>query len=524
MFNLVKYFASFLIFPLSLTAQISPEEQCQLNYRIIGFSFPQVKKTTIYELQIAPGNINTESLFNEKVSITFQIDTNRIIAEVPEFGKQYTWRVLYQNKRHKQTQSELHHFSIGTSPEIDPDSVRVRITLTNEKYKDGYFFVDGHKVLYDMGGKPVWFLPKFENRNQSSLILRDLNATPFGTITAIVNGRLYEIDYNGHILWRGPENSSVSLDTLVQNSGYHHEFTRLANGHYMAMGFQEPWWVLPGPPDSSVYKLWASKIKLEQGVYYQKMFFSTISEYDEHGNTVWKWNDADYFKNSDLSTRMLPCRLFNLNDTHANAFYFDEQNNNLFISYREISRVLQVSYPDRSVLHTYGKFYVPGTFNDNHLSNNVFFGQHGCRRTSNGDLYLFNNNSYQRPKLPTIMILRNPPPGKDTIEKVWEFECPMENFDEHLKPNEFLFGGNVSELPDSSFFVCMGGTYGRTFIVNRNKQILWSACPEKWDSANKEWNGEGVAIGIHAKEGTYRSRPIDRKQLEQLIWHKTMRQ
>ncbi len=40
-------------------------------------------------------------------------------------------------------------------------------------------------------------------------------------------------------------------------------------------------------------------------------------------------------------------------------------------------------------------------------------------------------------------------------------------------------GGNVIELPDGSLFSCMGGSYSKVFIVNMNKEILWSALPEK---------------------------------------------
>jgi len=495
-----------------------PEEGSSLNYRIIGFSFPDKQDAVKYKLQIAIGNYSSETSFQSHIAVTVASKKNRIVAEVPAFGKQYTWRVVFEDVHSKQTKSELSHFSTMMSPDVDPDSVRMRITCASEKYKDHYVFVDCNKVLYDMKGNPVWFFPKIENKKPASIHLRDLRATQFGTITSIVNGRLYEMNYNGDVLWQGPDNGDVPMDTMAADRGYHHEFVRLPDGHYMAMGFEQPYWQLPSAPDSSVYAYWASKIKKdEHNNYFQKMFFSTILEYDEKGNVVWKWSDADYFKTSDLSTRMIGT-LFDVNDTHANAFYFDQKTQDIFISYREICRIIQIHYPDRKIVHTYGKMYTPNGHTDRHLLNGIFCGQHSCKLSSDGYLYLFNNNICHRNSQPTIVMLKQPQPGKDTLEKVWEFECPL---DEPGKAQSGLFsyGGNVSELPDSAFFICMGGLYGKLLIVNRSKKVLWSSQPEKWDTNTHNWIKDGVMIDNKMKEGSYRASIINRSELESVIWN-----
>jgi hypothetical protein len=120
------------------------------------------------------------------------------------------------------------------------------------------------------------------------------------------------------------------------------------------------------------------------------------------------------------------------------------------------------------------------------------------------------------------MVLKEPQPGKDTIEKVWEFECPM---DEPGPPQKgfFAFGGGVSELPDGAFFVCMGGLYGKLFIVNREKKILWSGQPEKWDAATNQWIKDGVMLDHKMKEGSYRANMISRAQLESVIWNEPIK-
>ncbi len=523
MYKILRVFALFLFTPAFLFAKITPEEGSALNYRIVGFSFPDKPGIVKYKLQIAAGSYSSESAFQKHIIVTVASKQNKIVAEVPAFGKQYTWRVIFEASHSKFTNSELSHFSTMMCPDVDKDSVRMRITRASEKYKDHYVFVDCNKVLYDMKGKPVWFFPKIENKKSESIHLRDLRTTQFGTITSIVSGRLYEMNYNGEILWQGPDNPDIPTDTMAADRGYHHEFIRLPNGHYMAMGFDQPYWRLPAPPDSSIYTLLPGKImRDDHNNYYQKMFFSTILEYDEHGKIVWKWKDSEYFRTSDLATRMIGT-LFDVNSTHANAFYFDQKTQDIYISYREICRILQIHYPDGVVEHTYGKLNKPTNDVDRHLLNGLFCAQHSCKVSSDGYLYMFNNNICHRNSRPTILMLKQPAPGKDTLEKVWEFECPL---DEPGEPQSGLFsyGGNVSELQDSAFFVCMGGLYGKLLIVNRDKKVLWSSQPEKWDSNTHGWIKDGVMIDNKMKEGSYRASIISRAELERVIWNEQQKQ
>ena len=519
----LKIFGLFLFAPLWACAQIAPKENSQLNYRIIGFTVPKKAETTQYKVEIASGNYNDENTFQRNIISTLTATKNKLVGEVPSFGKQYTWRVTFLIEGSTATKSELHHFGTMTVPEVNPDSVRMRLVSNEGNYKDNYVFVDGNKVLYDMNGAPVWFFPPIDGVNPASMHLRDLRLSPFGTITTIVDERIYEINYNGDILWKGPGNGKVRTDTSNIESAYHHEFTRLPSGHYMTMGFEQVAWPLPTQIDSATVAMSHGKItKDNNNICYQKMLFGTLDEFDSKGNLVWKWSASDYLKGSDVSKRMIRNKFFDLNDTHANAFYFDEKTKSIFISFRDLNRVIQIQYPSGKVLETYGKLYTPG--GDSRLKNGLFCGQHSCRLSKEGYLYLFNNNICHMRALPAILMLKPLATGSDSMEKVWEFECPMEE----LAPNEttagyFSFGGSVSELPDRSLFVCMGGLYGKLFIVNRDKKILWSAEPEKWDNVAGKWTKDGVMIDQIKKEGSYRASIISRDELESLIWNEPLK-
>ena len=131
----------FLIIPGIIWAQILPKEGSKLNYRIIGFSFPAKQDVTKYTIEIADGKCNSEESFKKNIIASFSSDTNRIIGEVPSFGKEYTWRIVFVNNATK-TKNELHHFSTMMVPEVDTNIMRLRIIKQAKKYKDGYVFVD----------------------------------------------------------------------------------------------------------------------------------------------------------------------------------------------------------------------------------------------------------------------------------------------------------------------------------------------------------------------------------------------
>ena len=164
--------AFFLLFTVTfhLSAQITPAESSRLNYRIIGFSFPQLTGTVKYSIEISSGNYTNDAGFLKNIIGTYSSKTNEIIAEVPRFGARYTWRVVYVNGVSATTKSKLYHFSTVMAPEVNPDSTRLRILIPAAKNKDMYVFVDADRTLYDMAGHPVWHLPVIKKRKTKVFI------------------------------------------------------------------------------------------------------------------------------------------------------------------------------------------------------------------------------------------------------------------------------------------------------------------------------------------------------------------
>jgi len=486
--------------PLLLNAQIFPKEESHLNFRLIGFSFPPEKGNAACTLEIAKGHFNNTDSFKKNIIKSINCKTNKIVAEVPAFGCDYTWCTVYTNKG-KKTFSDLHHFAVTSIPEIDTNLRRLSIETAAKKYKDAYVFLDGFRELFDMKGTPIWYLPPVEGAFISP---RDLKITPQGTLTFLFNGKAYETNLKGDILWKGPENGNGDRDN------YHHELTRLNNGHYMVLGNERILLKLSSH-DSSLLTLTAYKvIKGDDGNLYQEVEFGDVKEYDEHSNLVWSWGTEKYFESTDIFLCKNEQGLLDI-DVHENAFYFDTATKSIYLSFRNISRILKIKYPEGNVLSSYGNTYKPGGGKE--LGNDLYCDQHCIRKSDSGYLYLFNNNDCNMPNPPKIIIAKEPEEPGNKLKKIWEYECnPMHagvTKRAKIKP-----AGNVTELPDHSIFAQMSWGYSSVFIINRNKQILWSAYPEIWNPTEQKWD-----VLLYQ----YRASIItDPKQLEQMVWNAEM--
>ena len=484
-----------LINSFELQAQILPKEGGKLNYRIIGFSFPGKPGVKNYEIEIAEGNYYNIDSFRRNIVMSFSDENNKIIGEVSSFGKMYTWDIVYKGENSKK-RSDLHHFSTMVIPGIDKGAVRLRVEKNAEKYSDGYVFVDATRSLWDMKGNPVWFLPNIEGFiNDSTIQPMDLKPSPFGTITFISGPNIFEINYNGEVLWANPEKPQ-----------YHHEFTRLSNGNYMVLGSETVTYSVPTSKDVRFLFSPTDGLKHDDDTSYKELLFTVLKEYDQNGHKVWSWSVSNYLLNSDLLSY---CEndIGSKSKLRENAFYFDEQNGNIYISFRNISRVIKVKYPEGNVLNTFGQIY--GTTSDEHKKS-LFCNQHSCRRSQKGFLYLYNNNDCNAPDVSSIVMMQEPIGHNDTLRKVWEYKCTSDDVDATMKAAESRRGGgNVIELPDNSLFAATGYYFGEIFIVSIDKKILWSAIPEKWDNGHQKW----------FMLPSYRANIItNRRALEELIW------
>ncbi len=479
-----KYYLLLLLVLITQTAICQvPAENKMLNYRIIAFAAPPEQSTKEYTLEIAAGNYSSVDSFRKHIIIARHCTTEKTIAEVPAFGSQYTWRTIYHTGN-STTKGNLYHFSTGMAPEADTSGTRLRITqYATKKYKDAYVFLDSHKGLYDMEGRLVWYLPPVDGQ---MLMPTDLKMTSSGTITFLSNNA-YEIDYDGNILWKAPNDGKVNGD---KEEHYHHDFTKLPNGHYMLLGMEI---VKPAPlMETSAAQ---NKDVVQGGTSTRPSKYTTIIEYDAQGEVVWSWKLSKYMQENGIMNN--PAIAPNVATPHTNSFYFDEQEKVIYISCKELNSILKIKYPEGTVMKSYGEAPIS---HSGPKGDKLFCGQHGVTKSKQDVVFIYNNNDCSEDGLPKVKALKEPITTDEKMKIVWEYQCTTDGAD----GRKFTSGGDVTVLDDESLFVCMGGDYSKVFIVNKDKKVLWSGLPEKKEPTGWANSHQYRASIIENKEALYK--------------------
>jgi hypothetical protein len=443
----------------SANAQVTPAENAVLNYRLTGFAIPTKASKIIF--YVAAGRHNSFDAIKQNLVATAFSDSPRTLITLPSFSQEYTWYAEYTvgKTTHR---TAITHFATGNTSFADTNKYRLRILDSTRTHPELLFFSDCQRAMLNMRGEIVWYLPQIPGVLDTSMSVRDMKLTPQGTITFIANTKAYEVDYNGKLLWQAPDDGKVSGDTTEQ---YHHEFTRLANGNYMAAGNQMVKKYIPATLAERHSD--NEHVKKEGDKYYCEVLYGTLIEYNTQKEVVWQWKSVEHLHDSLLLTNAMFANQ-RIPGFHHNAFYFDEQQNCIYTSFRDINKIIKLAYPSGKVL---GIFDVV----DEH-GNVLLKGQHAPRINSEGNLYLFNNNveaGKREDKESAASILVTEPLGKDHLRLKWQFNC---NIDDQARPNA-KGGGNVHELANKDMMACMG-TSNRIFIVGRDKKVDWNAVTE----------------------------------------------
>lgn len=488
---------SLLLITLASYGQVLPAEGSSQNYLLTPFQWAQKSEPGDYELQIAAGLRDEVGLFTANIVASIKTKAVKAIVMVPEFGSTYSWRVL-----HNGTQTgTIHHF-LTQKP---PLALSSRLTVNKKKpdVDSCYFFVDGHAGLYDARGRLVWFVPA-ENGIQLQQ-LRDLKHSGANTITAISGERLLEMDYNARPIWTSDK---IKPAPQLKATNFHHEFVRLGNGHYMSMG-NEVYYVnrATGASTDGTFKgtpgLIATPAMNARQNDVAKM--PNITEFDADGHLVWQWRSANYFANSDIYFHWGIDSLPDFNP-HCNAFFFDEAKRRIYISFKNLNRVICISYPAGEVIASWGETYADGR---HYAVAPGFSEQHSTGVNENGNIYLLNNRLGQEIVAPSIVEFSSKARANGAIEKTWEYVfhpdwAAYRPADLRLQRH----GGKVQPVFNSNYFVSLCSPFSTMYVVTRSKKILFEATPETWNAATGKWE---VTLG-------YRADLITRTELEKLIW------
>lgn len=465
------------------SAQILPVEGDSLNYRIVGFRVPEIKGTKSYIVEIAEGNFDKRKAFTNEISITAEDSIHELIAKVPHWAAAYTWRVRYLNDKRKETDATpLYHFTTLYTRFADTSKNKTLVLTKAEKYKDMLIIQDYAPVMYDMDGELVWFIPEIPNVIGEGRGLRNVQPTHTGTFTMQTESKAYEFDYHGRLVFQIPNKAVISDDSVEH---FHHDFKKLQNGDYLIASTENIIRPIPKDADTSRFKN-DNTIFKKQGEYYKKIESPTLLRYDTNGKVVWYWKASEHLKDEEYFAHRLDDAF--LSTPHLNSFYFLEDKNLIYLSYRNYNRVVKMEYPSGKVLAN----YEPPTLQ--YRSDVMFWGQHNVSVTDDGLIYMFDNNTDRRTNTTSHVRIFRENIKNNTLDMIWSFSCDIDTFAEKCG----VSGGSVYMLKDRDILVSTGSS-GRSFIVSYDKQILWNFIAYRKDPSKEVWH----------KRGKYRTRCIE---------------
>jgi len=470
----------FVLLSQVLRGQVMPADLSVLNYRIAGFSVPENPMAASYLFQIAKGGVTTEDAFAKAVFIKHKTTKHQDVAELPAWGKKYTWRAVYFDKAGKEIgTSGLHSFETGNLPYADTTKNGMLVLKQATDHKDLFVLVDRTLVIYDLKGSPIWYMPDIPEIKKRDVNIRDFKATADGTFTFLADDEAVEVDYSGKVIWKAPNDGKVSGK---DKEGYHHEFTKLNNGHYMIAGAEIIKKAIPGGAWQNYFAEGDKSVsKGSDGQYYKEFTCGTLIEYNAAGKVLWSWRTSEHMGDDGYFWNKTELTTPYDSNPYLNGFDVDETNNVIYVSYKNINRIIKIAYPSGEVLNTYGD---RGN-SDKHYSQ--FYGQHSCKLNKRtGELYVYNNNhSNFLPitegqmdaggYLTSHVVKYKQPPGKNSdLIKNWDVGIRMTE-DKNAQQIS-IRGGSVSILDDDCVLI-NAGTLNLLLIIDKQKQKIWEAVP-----------------------------------------------
>lgn len=429
--------------------EVIPADGSELTRTSVMLEVPEVIGAVSYEYRI-------DAYEQETIVLT---DPNHVVRiDSLSFGEHYDWEVDALDAQGGVIRSFKQGFDVLFSPLVDPELTRFRIAKRSEdQHVNGVLFLDYSRVAITPDGTPIWFL-----RPQKSLEndrLRDFKLTPRGTLTFLSTRKCQEQTLDGTIEWSTPQTGDFSGDTTDY---YHHEFTRLSNGHYMVLG-----------------KSFVESDLTVNGTQITRIPLSIIIEYDAEGNVVWTWSSNEYVKDEDILKVGHKVAIGNTFG-HMNSFFFDEQSNIVYAGFRDLNCILAIDKESGKIIRSYGD-KVPSDSTRQAIG--FFRKQHAPIKLPGDKILLFNNNDRKQPSSAQIIseVTETNPVSK--IE--WEFTCDFDT----LMPHAAGRMGNALPLDSNHLLVNMG-TVARLFEVTTDKNVLWQCLPETRDDANADWKAK----------------------------------
>lgn len=443
---------SFITFCLPIVSlgqgELYPPEGLIVSCKQLRFAWQSDGNESAFQIQISEDDGEEE--FGEIRLNRFLSMPAAIVRNTIEFSTDYKWRVRpIISEGDTLDWSDTHHFSTI----ILPDSVRNAFqteTHIRDQYQLGFTITANYGTLLgiDRDGEIYWYIPGEPTWWVGSFDVRQL---PSGEFLSILNRGARLFTPNDETIWNSRD---------IRNIGFHHEIFPMPSGTFLGLVSDAHWRVEDG--DST-----------EWGV-------SNIIEINRNGNVVWRWNFWDHVSREDydslLFTQVPPNGHFDW--THCNACPFQESDSTIFLSVRNLNRIIKIAYPSGDIIWSMGIPMQSGIVDFG--ENLQFYRQHATEPLANGNLLFFDNhwsldgdNDFSRAFELDIDLERD-----DPAQIVWEYR------------HEFsMTQGDADRLPNGNTLITTGQT-GTFYEVNSEEELVWQASHEFYAGS---YRGERIA-------------------------------
>jgi len=417
----------------SLGAEMLPDNGAELNYTQVFFRWDQIPNAESYQFTLQ----NMETGEGLELNV---LENSVLQTEFIDWNSTYNWFVCtLVADEETPFCSEIFSLGINPLPDYFPDVINVS-NYDETLYQDGITIMDFESLNFsgglDRDGNPIWFVDRenFEQRFVFTQFLNNGNMMGFGP------GKGYEIDLDGNIIFETP--SDVS--------SLHHHITKTSDNTYF----------LISATVENQYCPEECNDMLPDEIPWQGDIFR---EFDQYGNEIWNWNTFDYYDLTDYNPYYVETYTGSLEMdwTHSNSVFFDENSESVFVSVRNLSRITKIDYHSKELIWNMGQTdFMNEIYFDQDLN---FSQQHSVQVLDSGNLLFFDNHRYMVPELSRCIEVAYDE-SDYSVEIVWEHELPLE-----------LFTGSRGECDrlDNGNTLITAGRTGSILEVTPENMVVW---------------------------------------------------
>ena len=428
----MKKYLIYFCFTFIIANDFLPLNNSVKNYTQIFFRWPQIEDSEYYKILI----------YNELSDFEIHATTNsKIVEDIVTWGNNYSWLVCgYSLEDILVDCYEEKTFTVSELPEYYPNQINLLVSNTDENNItildfDSFNF----SAAVDEDGYPVWFVDKqlFPGGINHRIIVTEYLES--GNFIGYGFGKGFEFDIDGNIIFQTPE-----------EYGVHHQIIKRDNSYFFIDTIKE-YHPCPQPcpenlPDTISWKA------------------DRFVHLDNTGGLIKEWDLFDYIDLTEYNPLYLE-RLSNsypdeldMDWTHSNSIFFDDEN--IFISIRNLSRIAKISYNTNDLIWHLGNAEF---MNNIYFENNLEFSQqHSVQVLNNDNIIFFDNHSLLDPELSRCIEFSY---NEDSLflNQDWEFILP-----------EYMFTGSRGECDrlENGNTLITAGRSGNMLEVDNN-EIIW---------------------------------------------------